>query len=75
MTCSRTTLSLLQVQPTPHLREVHHGCRGEDRRGHREPQHHHREVSSPLSRPVLSDTVAIHHAWPPGTIQIEMYHL
>ncbi|XP_062933600.1 alpha-2,8-sialyltransferase 8E isoform X7 [Cynocephalus volans] len=37
-------LSLLQVQPAPHLREVHHGCGGEDGCGHCEPQHHHREV-------------------------------
>ncbi|XP_019319690.1 alpha-2,8-sialyltransferase 8E isoform X4 [Panthera pardus] len=33
-----------KVQPTPHLREVHHGCGSEDGCGHCEPQHHHREV-------------------------------
>lgn len=75
-TCSQAALPLLQMQSTPHLGEVHHGCRGEDGCGHCEPQHHHREVSGPLSRPRLFNMVAIHHMCLLGIgnvgIQIEM---
>lgn len=73
---SSVASSLLQVQPTPHLGEVHHGCGGKDGCSHCEPQHHHREVSGPLYGLVLSHMVAISHTWLLATgnvaIQIEM---
>lgn len=55
------------MQPAPHLREVYHGRGGEDGCGHCEPQHHHREVSGPLSRAALSKMLASSHMQLLGT--------